>query len=179
MAAEYAGTISPENFQKVCREWLKVPPAKMAKLGGVSLPWEERGDCNIYIAAPDFDFVDTRPIDSLVESLRYHNFSPRCPVREHGQVGKNAKPKRRQHLFNKDMCLLGECSILIAVLLYEDPGTLIEIGIASERGMPVIIYDPYKRAENLMLTELPYLISSDLDEIIAAVFELVQNAKKE
>jgi nucleoside 2-deoxyribosyltransferase len=55
-------------------------------------------------------------------------------------------------------------------LLYDDPGTLIEIGIALEKGIPVIVFDPFKKAENLMLTELPALVSSDLDEVLAGVF---------
>ena len=60
--------------------------------------------------------------------------------------------------------------MLIAVLLYNDPGTLIEIGLAAQRGIPTLVYDPKKIADNCMLTELPTLVSSDLDEIIAKVF---------
>jgi hypothetical protein len=57
-------------------------------------------------------------------------------------------------------------------MLYDDPGTLIEIGLALERNMPTLVYDPYGRASNLMLTQLPNVVSSDLDEVIAGVFTL-------
>jgi hypothetical protein len=60
--------------------------------------------------------------------------------------------------------------------LYEDPGTMIEIGMAIERRMPVIVYDPYRRAENLMLTQLPDRVSSDLDVVISAVFKYAARA---
>ena len=60
---------------------------------------------------------------------------------------------------------------MLAVLLYNDPGTLIEIGIAVERGMPVLVYDPYGQADNLMLTQLPQVITVDLDAVITATFE--------
>jgi nucleoside 2-deoxyribosyltransferase len=60
---------------------------------------------------------------------------------------------------------------MIAVLIFNDPGTLIEIGIAVERGIPVIVYDPYGLADNLMLTQLPKLVSNDLDAVISATFE--------
>ena len=60
--------------------------------------------------------------------------------------------------------------MLIAVLLYNDPGTLIEIGMAVQRGMPTLVYDPKGIADNCMLTECPTLVSSDLDAIMAKVF---------
>jgi nucleoside 2-deoxyribosyltransferase len=66
--------------------------------------------------------------------------------------------------------MLDDCKLLLAVLLYDDPGTLIEIGLALERQMPVLVYDPYGRATNLMLTQLPSVVSADLDVIIAGVF---------
>ena len=88
-----------------------------------------------------------------------------------GRWDKNATTERKQNLCDADLRLLGECQMVVAVLPYDDPGTLIEIGIAVERGLPVIVYDPYNRAENLMLTQLPALVSADLDEIISAVFK--------
>jgi nucleoside 2-deoxyribosyltransferase len=60
---------------------------------------------------------------------------------------------------------------MLAVMLFDDPGTLIEIGMAIQRGMPLIVYDPYRRADNLMLTQLPDLVSDSLDEIMTAVFK--------
>ena len=74
-------------------------------------------------------------------------------------------------LCEADVKLMDECKIMLAVLLSDDPGTLIEIGMGVERKMPVIVYDPYNRATNLMLTQLPNLVSSDLDQIITAVFK--------
>ena len=86
-------------------------------------------------------------------------------------MGVNASEERRQTLCDADMRLLDECQLLVAVMLYDDPGTLIEIGIAVEREIPVIVYDPYSRADNLMLTQLPFCVSSDLDQVISAVFD--------
>ena len=171
IAAEYACTTYPEVFRDAAKAWLKVPADEISELGGVKLTWESRPRIHVYVAAPDFDNVDRRPLDALVGSLKYHNFTPRLPVREHGQMGKNASEERRQMLCDADMLLLDECQLLVAVMLYDDPGTLIEIGIAVERGIPVIVYDPYSRADNLMLTQLPFHVSSDLDQVISAVFD--------
>jgi nucleoside 2-deoxyribosyltransferase len=171
VAAEYAATTFPDDFKQGVDRSLSIPPDVISQLKGVSLPWEDRPQHHIYIAAPDFDYVDRTPIDRLVEALRYHNFSPRLPVREHGQMGVRADRARKRQLCAADLRLLDECSILIAVLIENDPGTLIEIGIAVERGMPVVVYDPYSRADNLMLTELPSLVSPNLDSVISTVFK--------
>ena len=47
---------------------------------------------------------------------------------------------------------------------------LLRLGLAAANNIPTLVYDPFKIAKNCMLTELPNLVSSDLDEIIAEVF---------
>jgi nucleoside 2-deoxyribosyltransferase len=170
IATEYATTTYPDDFKLGVSRIIKSNIIDLINMEGVSLPWEKRKKINIYVAAPDFDFVNTVPIDNLTNALNYHNFTPRRPIKENGQMEKDASKSRKQELFNKDMILLNECSILVAVLLYNDPGTLIEIGLAASKNIPTIVYDPYSIATNCMLTELPCLVDSDLDKIIAEVF---------
>lgn len=170
IAKEYASTTFPVDFKNAVRIDQSISIDHLKSSTGCFLPWEVRQKCHIYIAAPDFDFVDTRLIDTLCESLTYHNFSPHRPIKENGQMSNGAEKKERAMLFSADMALYGNCNMLIAVLLYNDPGTLIEIGLAAQRGIPTLVYDPNKIADNCMLTELPTLVSSDLDEIIAKVF---------
>jgi nucleoside 2-deoxyribosyltransferase/sugar/nucleoside kinase (ribokinase family) len=178
LAAEYAATTYPEDFKAAVRGWLQLPPSEIAQLSGIVVPWETRQEINIYLAAPDFDFVDTRPLDELAAALTYHNFRPRRPVRENGQMEPGATKERRRFLLAADLQLLSDCQVLVAVLLYNDPGTLIELGMAVERGIPVIVYDPYRKADNLFLTELPVAISSELDVIVTAVFTQVSNLRQ-
>lgn len=170
VAMEYALTTFPDNFKNSVRSLLKNPISDLKAQKGCVLPWDVRHKCNVYIAAPDFSFVDTEHIDILCNSLEYHHFVARRPIKENGQMSEEADKKERLGLFCADMLLLGQCNMLIAVLLYNDPGTLIEIGLAAQRGIPTLVYDPNKIADNCMLTELPTLVSSDLDEIIAKVF---------
>lgn len=178
IAAEYASTTYPDDFKVGVKRVLASNISDLKDLGGVILPWERRKLVNIYIAAPDFDFVDTRLIDLLCDSFKYHNFNPRRPVKENGQMEIDASNSRKQELFSKDLELINECQILVAVLLNNDPGTLIEIGIAATRGIPTIVFDPYTLATNCMLTQLPDLISSDLDEIISEVFIISSKLKE-
>lgn len=170
IAAEYASFIHPEEIQQAVASVLSIPPTEMAELSGVSLPWEKRPAINIYIAAPDLDWVDRGPIEEVKEALEYHNFTPRFPVRENGQMRTEDPPELKSQIAWADLTMLDDCKLLLAVLLYDDPGTLIEIGLALERQMPVLVYDPYGRATNLMLTQLPSVVSADLDVIIAGVF---------
>jgi len=170
IATEYAKTTFPDDFKKMALRILKTSVSEIKLLGGCLLPWEIRRKGHIYIAAPDFDFVDNRPIDLLEKSLIYHNFVPHRPIKENGQMEVEASTGRKQELFNKDMQLLGECNMLIAVLLYNDPGTLIEIGIAAERKIPTFVFDPYNIAKNCMLTQLPDLVTSDADELLSEIF---------
>ena len=171
LAAEYASTTYPESFRDAAKGWMDVPANEIEQLSGSLISWEERRQVQVYVAGPDFDHVDRIPIDAVARCLEYHNFVPRLPVREHGQMGLDATRKRKQELCEADLRLLGECQMVVAVLPYDDPGTLIEIGIAVERGLSVIVYDPHNRAENLMLTQLPILVSSDLDAVISSVFK--------
>lgn len=171
VAAEYASTTFPDDFKAATQASLKIPPEEIVRLEGVSLPWESRPDVNVYVAGPDFDYVDTEAIDRAEKALRYHNFTPRLPVRENGQVGEATDPGRKREVCEADLRLLRGCQMLLAVQLFDDPGTLIEIGIAAERGIPVLVYDPHNRARNLILTQVPSLISDSLDEVVAGVFE--------
>ena len=170
VAMEYAMTTFPDNFKKSVKTLLKTSITDLKAQSGCFLPWDVRQNCHIYIAAPDFSFVDTKQIDILCNCLNYHHFVSHRPIKENGQMSEGADKQERLGFFCADMALLGNCNMLIAVLLYNDPGTLIEIGLAAQRRIPTLVYDPNKIADNCMLTELPTLVSSDLDEIIAKVF---------
>jgi len=175
IAGEYASTTYPDDFKTGVERILASPIGELKGMQGVYLPWELRPSIHIYIAAPDFSFVDTGPIDVLEKSLRYHNFMPRRPIKENGEMEPRAGKARRQELFIKDMLILHESRLLVGVLLYDDPGTYLEIGYAAAKGIPTIVFDPYGRGTNCMLTELPTLLSNDLDEIMAEIF--IQAAK--
>ena len=172
IASEYAATSFPEDFKAAVQAWCKISCEEIYSLKGISVPFEEREKIDVYIAAPDFDYVDTVLIDELEESLKYHNFTPHRPIQENGQAQKNSSLLDKNKLLSADLDLLYSCKILVVVLLFDDPGTLIELGIAIEKRIPTIVYDPLNKAKNLFLTQLPKLVSSSLDEILTLIFEL-------
>jgi nucleoside 2-deoxyribosyltransferase len=170
VAAEYASTTYPDDFHSQIAGLKSIGGEKLVEIAGVILAWEARPPINVYIAAPDFDYVDRTPIEIVVNALRYHNFSPRRPILENGQVAVTDSAARRFEIHQADLELLSNCQIVVAVVIDDDPGTLVEIGLAVGRGLPVIVFDPYSRIQNLMLQQLPTKVSSSLDEVISAVF---------
>lgn len=175
IAAEYGATWAEDQFSERAKYALKISPDDISQLLGVCVPWEIRETINIYIAAPDFEHVDTSPLDDLVQGLRYHNYSPRLPIREHGIVAADDSPSKKNRIFNADMALLNECDMVVAVLLYDDPGTLIEIGLAASMGKPVVVYDPRDIARNLVLLKTPKSVSRDCTSVIDSVFQIASS----
>lgn len=170
IAAEYATTIDPDEFAAGVSRTLAIAGTTIVNLQGVVLPWEDRPNINVYIAGADFDFRDRTQIDRVVEVLKYHNFTPRLPVREHGQVPVNADKRTKDELCARDVQLLQKCDALIAIYEFDDPGTLIEIGVAAGLGIPVIVFDPFDQADNLMVTSLPKAVVNDLDTLLVELF---------
>ncbi|MDE5759073.1 MAG: nucleoside 2-deoxyribosyltransferase, partial [Allobaculum sp.] len=172
IAKEYAETTYVNNLKTDVGRVLKGPITELKELEGCFLPWEVRQKCHIYLAAPDFDYIDSNIFDKLEECLKYHNFTLHRPVKENGQLALDSTKADRRNLFNKDMALLESCNMVIAVLPYNDPGTLIEIGIACKSHIPTLLFDPNNEAHNCMLTELPDKICTDWDNLICEVFKI-------
>lgn len=171
LAGEYASVLKQPLFKKAVDRTMKIESNEATKLQGISLPWELRQKVQIYIAAPDFKSVNRSQIERVVSCLQYHNFVPRRPVVEHGEITAESSMKERRTTASADVQLLKECKILLAILIFDDPGTYIEIGIAHQMGKPVIIYKPNQITDNLLTDELPTLVSSNLDEVISEVFK--------
>lgn len=170
VAAEYAQTTFIDDFKQNVGHYLSLSLDKKKNIG-IVLPWEYRKCIHVYIAAPDFDYVDTRYINYICDALSYHNFTPHRPIKENGQMSSSPSKTEKKRLFLADMSLIDKCQIMIAILLYNDPGTLIEIGVAAQRKMPVLVYDPYGIAKNCMLTELPNVVTGSADVILSDLFK--------
>lgn len=138
-------------------------------LSEIRLSWDDRKEINIYLAAPDFPDVDTRILDTLDGSLRYHNFSPRRPIMENG-LAKDVSAQEKLKIYGKDISLLDKCSLLIAVLLNNDPGTLVELGMFKQTGKPTIIYDPFHYCTNMFVQHTPNYLCHTLSDVISATY---------
>ena len=165
----YAKTIQQEIF-KENTELIVQNIQEFTDMEGIRVPWNERVNYPIYMAAPDFDYVDTKKLDVLEESLLYHNFKPRRPIQENGQVNKDMDINEERAIFAEDMRLLSECKIMIATLLYNDQGALVEIGNYQANGKPIILYDPYLKLDNMFLKNSCTYYCKTKSQVIDAVF---------
>lgn len=172
IAAEYAVTSFPDDFRAGVKRCLKIPADEITEIPGVRLGWHERPDIHIYIAAPDFDYLDTRTLDVIFSSLKYHNFTPHRPVKEIGQANGGTTIRDRKLLCRQDVELLERCQLIVAVIEIDDPGTAVELGLGAGLGKPVLLFDPKNRATNPMLLGIPVAICHNVDELLVNVFTL-------
>ncbi len=167
---EYAQTTYPDDFRREIERSKRLTEEEVKELRGVSLPWEARQERSIYLAAPDFSYVDTTDIERAVSALTYHNFRVRRPVRENGEIASDSTSAQMSGAYWSDRALLEECSLVFAVAVHRDAGTLVEVGLALEKGLPVVVFDPHREATNTMVVAGSICYSSDLDECLNAVF---------
>ncbi len=169
-ATSYAVTTYPDDFREDVRRELALSLEEMQDLGGTMLPWHARPSFDIYLAAPDFSYVDKPEVDRTVEALLYHNFNARRPIEENGELPRGSSPSALRAMFAKDIALLEECRVIFAVPLERDPGTLVEMGLAMARGKPVITFDPRRENNNTMVAGGSAAYSDDLDICINGLF---------
>jgi nucleoside 2-deoxyribosyltransferase len=175
VAAAYSQTTYPDLFKLYVQRDLKLTLSDMQSLGGVFLPWERRLDYDIYLAAPDFTYVERAAVDKAIASLRYHNFKLRRPIAENGELAADASSADVRSTFDADYDLLKRCSLLFAVPTGRDAGTLVEVGMAIEASIPVVVYDPTGENANTMVVAGSERYSADLDACLNAVFEILSS----
>lgn len=178
-AAAYSQTTHPDIFKKYVERDQRLSLDEMTSLWGTFLPWSARPHVQIYFAAPDFVKADRAAIDEALKALAYHNFAPRRPVVENGELPPNSDASTLRTIYEKDYELLKKCELVFAVPTDRDPGTLVEVGLAIEAGIPVVTYDPSGRNNNTMVIAGSSFYSTDLDACLNATFQLLSQEKSE
>lgn len=151
---------------------------ELEEFTGICLPWDIRRDKHIYIAAPDFPDVDTSLLDTVEACLKYHNFTPHRPIQENGLCTPDKTQEEQLRIYNDDIMLLEKCDLLVAVLLYNDPGTLVEVGWMAAKGRPTILFDPNFLATNLFLKHTVNAVCHNLGELIDNIYILLGKGRE-
>ncbi len=171
VATQYSQTTFPDDFRRAVQRELALSVDELHHLGGVELPWHDRTKFQIYLAAPDFTYLDTSKIERAVSSLEYHNFRVRRPVQENGEVKVGTPHEKLRPFYQKDIELLNDCDLIFAIPLGRDPGTLVELGMGIAAGVPAVTFDPHNENQNTMVVCGSATYSNDLDACINGVFE--------
>lgn len=169
----YSQTTFPDDFHRDVTRELMLSTDEYRGLGGTFLPWHARPQFQIYLAAPDFSYINKPEVDKAVDALKYHNFNVRRPVQENGELPVGSSPAVLRQTFANDVALLEDCAVVFAVPLERDPGTLVEIGMAMALSKPVITFDPRQENNNTMVAGGSAGYSDDLDLSLNALFETV------
>lgn len=177
-SSAYSQTTYPDLFRQYVQRDLNLSLEEMRGLWGASLPWENRQKLPIYLAAPDFSSGNRVAIDQVIESLNYHNFWLRRPIAENGELPKNSDAATLKKTYKADYDLLKECHLVFAVPTGRDPGTLVEVGLAIEAGIPVVVFDPGGENANTMVMAGSAHYSGDLESCLNAVFSLLSEKAK-
>ncbi|WP_269933493.1 nucleoside 2-deoxyribosyltransferase [Aminobacter sp. HY435] len=178
-ATVYSQTTFPDDFRRDTKRELALSLKELRDLGGTVLPWHDRPRFQIYLAAPDFSYLHKPEIDRVVEALGYHNFLVRRPVVENGELPLGSLEATLFKTYAADIALLEECSVVFAIPLERDPGTLIEMGMAMAVGKPVVTFDPRRQNENTMVIGGSTSYSNDLDTCLNALFVTLSDLRKE
>ncbi len=178
VATRYAQTTFPDDLRRDVRRDLALQIDEVRQLGGVSLPWHERKQFPIYLAAPDFSYMQKPEIDAAIAALEYHNFLIRRPVLENGEASQLSPSQDLRRYYEKDLSLLKECLVVFAIPLERDPGTLVETGMAIMLNKPVITYDPRCQNNNTMIICGSQTYSTDLDICLNGLFECISVMRK-
>ncbi|WP_227590651.1 nucleoside 2-deoxyribosyltransferase [Cereibacter sphaeroides] len=178
-ATRYAQTTFPDDFKRDVQRDFKLTPDEVLSLGGVLLPWHDRPHFEIYLAAPDFSYMEKAEVDAAVEALLYHNFTVRRPVQDNGEACPGTPAEDLRSYYDRDVELLRRCSLVFAVPLNRDPGTLVEIGLAIAAGTPVVTYDPRQENNNTMVICGSDAYSDDLDQCLNSTFELLAKLREQ
>lgn len=170
IAMTYASTLEYKKFKNLIGN---LDFAEIETLPAKRISWDERKKHHIYIAGPDFPNIDTTLIEELYDNLKYHNFVPHRPVTENGVIVGDEPEQVQQEAYQKDIKLLEMSSVLIAVILYDDPGTYVEIGYMAKSNKPIILFDPYKQVNNLFLRKSVDYIVHSMNEVIDTLYYLL------
>jgi nucleoside 2-deoxyribosyltransferase len=170
-ATVYSQTTYPDDLKRDVQRGFDLSVESLRKLGGTILPWHDRQNFSIYLAGPDFSYVEKHEFDRAADSLTYHNFKVRRPIQENRELARPASQTDLRRTYHMDYELLVACDAVFAVPLGRDPGTLVEIGLAIALDKPVITFDPRKENNNTMVVIGSSVYSSDLDECLNGTFD--------
>ncbi len=170
VATSYSQTTFPDDLRRDVQRDLNLSLDVVKSLGGVNLPWHDRQKMNIYFAAPDFSYIDKPEIDIAIEALIYHNFKVRRPIQENGEAAPKSTSEDLLKFYELDLKLLQQCVAVFAVPITRDPGTVFEMGVAVQMGLPVVTFDPRNENNNTMIMCGSQTHSDDLDACLNGLY---------
>jgi nucleoside 2-deoxyribosyltransferase len=131
----------------------------------------------IYLASPFFQEKEIKHVERAEQILRGKGhlvFSPRENQLDDVEFGSR---EWRTDVFRNDINHIKWCDYVVAILTqgnYDDAGTAMEVGYAYALGKPIIVYNPEKNMQNLMISDSLHAYIEEEHELLTYNFETMQ-----
>ncbi|MCS5697338.1 PfkB family carbohydrate kinase [Desulfofundulus thermocisternus] len=109
---------------------------------------EQAGEVNIYLAGPFFSQGEKTLVSYTYHALKKCGFNVYSPWHEQGVI-KGIEQSFKT--FKNNVLALESASAVVALLDYEDPGTVWECGYAKAKGIPIYALQTLENKLNLMV----------------------------
>jgi sugar/nucleoside kinase (ribokinase family) len=126
----------------------------------------------IYLASPFFSKPEVDWVKLITDRIEGASFKVLSPSRENGIINKETPVDERKNIFAADLELLRQSDIMVALLDNGDPGTCFEVGLAYERGIPIIALKTSQFELNNMLLCGCNIIVDSIEELIEQLYKL-------
>ncbi|MBO8172979.1 MAG: nucleoside 2-deoxyribosyltransferase [Bacillaceae bacterium] len=129
-------------------------------------------DKSVYLAGPFFSKQEEDWVKLITNRIENCGFKVLSPLRENGIIKKDTPMDERKNIFDKDLDLIRQSDVVVALLDHNDPGTCFEVGFAYERGIPIIALKTSQFELNNMLVYGCNVIVESIEELIEKLYIL-------
>lgn len=122
----------------------------------------------VYLASGWFNPTQVTQYDSIKDIIiknKLEMFSPR----DDNLCAKDADTDTKKACFEKNVREIKSCDLMIANTQDKDMGVMIEIGIAYENGVPIIMFCENIEKPNLMLAMAANVICKNYEQLSKAI----------
>lgn len=126
---------------------------------------------SIYLAGPFFCQQELSWVNSVCFALEDAGFRVQSPSRENGIITDSTTQEGRREIFLRDIALLEQSDLVVALFDHDDPGTHFEVGYALRMGKTVFALKTSRDPLNNMLQFGCKSISNSLERLIEELYE--------
>lgn len=133
----------------------------------------------VYLAGPYFTDDHKKTIDQVRKDLmemssRIVVYSPFHDGIDFSEAGKNVKGEKSlvaKMIFSENIAAINHSDIVLALVDDRDPGTIMEIGYAAGKDIPVVTYSGQNYGVNLMISNSSVAHYTDLKAMVQFIWE--------
>ena len=122
----------------------------------------------IYLASPFFNSEETNKLEIVKTILRDKGLDVFVPNEHQNPQLEFGSLEWRAATFKSDVDAIDNCDVMVAINsqgIYDDAGTMWEIGYAFAKGIPVVVFKNTGKTINLMIADSLHSLLTSYDEL--------------